>query len=199
MEACGVAAAIMEKIMVLAGKYAMVYWISARNKPSFYLRKKICIAFPPTFDFQTKSKSFMFKIFFPLLLCLLGYGAQAALVPFVSLESNPSENKKETFISKETIEKVKGKKLNLMERIQLKMLNKKLKKGKIAGIFPERDDLTEGFRALPFFGTILTVGLLALIMLFTARDRNALNWAFTGVSIIGIVLTILSFIALISA
>jgi hypothetical protein len=137
----------------------------------------------------------MFKIFFPLLLCLLGYGAQAALVPFVALVSNPSENKKETFISKETIEKVKGNKLNFMERVQLKMLNRKLKKGKIAGIFPERDDLTEGFRVLPFLGALFTIGIVYLIMLFTAKDRNALKWASLGTTFAFIAVSIITFIS----
>jgi hypothetical protein len=45
MEAFGEAAAIMEKIMVLAGKYSAMYWISARINLDFICRKKIGLHF----------------------------------------------------------------------------------------------------------------------------------------------------------
>lgn len=67
------------------------------------------------------------------------------------------------------------------------MAKGQLKKQSKAGIFPERDELTEGFRPLAFFGTLLTGGILYLIMLFTERDSNALRWAqwgFWGVTLV---------------
>ncbi len=58
------------------------------------------------------------------------------------------------------------------------------------GILPEREELTEGFQWLPFFGSLFTLGLVALVMLFTARDANALRWAGLGVSVVAIAFTV---------
>ncbi|MCU0388894.1 MAG: hypothetical protein MUE71_09840 [Chitinophagaceae bacterium] len=92
---------------------------------------------------------------------------------------------------------IDGRKLSLLERWQYKKIQRKIQKNHSA-IFPERDELTEGFQALPFFGSILTCGLLWLIMLFTARDRNALRWAGNGIAILAIAFSVASIIALVS-
>ncbi len=124
----------------------------------------------------------MFKTMMTLLMGLVCFAAQAAFVPMEKSGPEPQVKTKGLQISKETFEKAKGKKLNFLDRLELKIINKRLSKGKMTGIFPERDDLTEGFQFWPFFGTMITGGLLAVIMLFTAKDRNALRWASIGLT-----------------
>lgn len=101
-------------------------------------------------------------------------------------------------LSVEEFQKVTGKKLTGLQKWQYRRLHARLNKGKAIGIFPEREDLTEGFQALPFFGSLLTFGLVAIVMLFTARDRNALSWAWNAVWLISLGLAVLALIMNIS-
>lgn len=101
-------------------------------------------------------------------------------------------------LSVEEFELLTDKKMSPGERKRYLRVQKKLQKGKLLQFFPERDDLTEGFQALPFFASFFTVGLVALIMVFTARDRNALKWALNGFYAVVLVGGILAFIGSLS-
>ena len=91
----------------------------------------------------------------------------------------------------EEFEQLFGCKLSRLEKWQYKKMQRKMQ-GSSKAFIPERDELTEGFQALPFFGAIFTFGISALVMIFTAQDRNALRWAFYGVSLLGIALSVIS-------
>jgi hypothetical protein len=78
------------------------------------------------------------------------------------------------------IEQLTGRKMTMLEKWQLKLAKKKLERQQQRGLFPETEELTEGFQPLPFFGSILTLGLLYGVMLFTAKDANALRWSYRG-------------------
>lgn len=82
-------------------------------------------------------------------------------------------------LSVEEFQQVTGKKFSRLQKWQYNRLQRKLN-SKNAAFIPERDELTEGFQALPFFGSLFTLGLVYLVMLFTAEDRNALRWAGNG-------------------
>ncbi|HSK12749.1 MAG TPA: hypothetical protein VK907_06005 [Phnomibacter sp.] len=131
-----------------------------------------------------------------LALCMLN--ATAAFVPAASGEvpSNTAASVQDLIreLTVQEFQDVTGKKLTRFQEWQYKRMQKKLNRKAAYGIFPERDELTEGFQALPFFGSILTLGLVWLIMLFTARDRNALRWAGYGVSIIALAATVASLV-----
>jgi hypothetical protein len=85
-------------------------------------------------------------------------------------------------LSAEEFQQVTGKKFNRLQKWQYNRLQRKLN-SKNAAFIPERDELTEGFQALPFFGSLLTFGLVYLVMVFTAQDRNALRWAGLGFTV----------------
>ena len=80
----------------------------------------------------------------------------------------------------------------------LKTFRQQKKFFRSTGIFPERMELTEGFQWLPFFGTLLTGGIVALVMLFTAQDANAMRWAGFAVGIIALGATIVSLVGTVS-
>jgi hypothetical protein len=113
------------------------------------------------------------------LLIGFGYYANAAFPPHttensIAAEKAPAEKKTLAQVMQETM----GRQLNWLEKWQLKRMEKRMKKGKSAPLFAERQELSEGFQALPFFGSLLTFGIVYMVMLFTAEDANALRWAF---------------------
>lgn len=118
---------------------------------------------------------------FLLAALLVGVYAQAA---FVSKSSEMARAKDEVWVAtpalKEQMEKVLSRQLNWFEKWQVKRMEKRLAKGKPRGPFSEREELTEGFRSLPFFGSLLTLGLLAIVLGFTAEDNNVVRWANWG-------------------
>lgn len=101
-------------------------------------------------------------------------------------------------LSVQEFEKLTGKKLNGIQKWQYKKMQHKLNKPAAMGIFPERDELSEGFQALPFFGSLLTLGVLYLVMIFTARDRNALRWAGMGLTVVALALSAAALISTLS-
>jgi heme A synthase len=128
-------------------------------------------------------------ILFVVILCSY-VTANAAFVP--AAESKPLSQKT---ISLSEFEALTGKKLNWMERLQYKKLQRLTAKGKKAAVW-NAEELTEGFQFLPFIGSILTLGILYLVMIFTAKDANALRWARWGALI---VLTVATAVALIGS
>lgn len=100
-------------------------------------------------------------------------------------------------ISLSEFEAKTGKKLTLLERFQFKQAQKMLNKGKLASP-AKRQSLTRGFQFLPFIGSFFTLGLVGIIMLFTAKDQNALRWAWWGTLAVWSVLTILLMITLLN-
>lgn len=111
------------------------------------------------------------------LLCFVQIAFSAGFTSSSGVFAPEKSKKSYTLIE---LENLTGRKLSFFERLQFFMAGRQLKKAKKAGIFPERDELTEGFRPLAFFGSLFTLGLLFLIMLFTERDANALRWAQWG-------------------
>jgi hypothetical protein len=126
----------------------------------------------------------------------------AAFLPVNSETKEVSDQQKTQNLIRELtvteFEQLTGKKMSGLQKWQYKKVQKKLQKNGRAYIFPERDELTEGFQALPFFGTILTFGLLAFIMLFTAKDRNAIRWAGYGISVLAIAVSVITIISSLS-
>jgi hypothetical protein len=98
-------------------------------------------------------------------------------------------------LSAEEFQQVTGKKFNRLQKWQYNRLQRKLN-SKNAAFIPERDELTEGFQALPFLGSLLTFGVVFLIMLFTAKDRNALRWAGKGFIMAAITFALLGLISI---
>jgi hypothetical protein len=114
----------------------------------------------------------------------IGFHADAAFVSHTAAKGEataaaPAEKK----TMAQLMEEAMGRHLNWMEKWQVKRMEKRLAKGKPPGPFSEREQLTEGFRPLPFFGVILTLGLLYAVLIFTAKDSNSLKWAGLGFSI----------------
>jgi hypothetical protein len=115
----------------------------------------------------------------------IGFHADAAFVSHTAVKSEtaaaaPAEKK----TMAQWMEEAMGRHLNWMEKMQVKRMEKRLAKGKPPGLFSQREQLTEGFRPLPFFGSLLTGGLVYIIMLFTAEDSNSLQWAGWGFLIV---------------
>ena len=130
-----------------------------------------------------------------LLSFLLIFFMLPTFAAFVPLQSgNKAETEPATIenmirnLSPEEFQVVTGKKLNEVQKWQYKRLQRKLNSNKSFHL-PERDELTEGFQALPFFGSLFTLGLVYLVMLFTAQDKNALRWAGYGFSVAALVLS----------
>jgi hypothetical protein len=144
----------------------------------------------------------MIKWLFVPVFSFLFLNASAAFLPVEGGTKEVSDPQKiQNLIrglSVTEFEQLTGKKMSGLQKWQYKKAQKKLQKNSRSYIFPERDELTEGFQALPFFGSILTLGLLWVIMLFTARDRNALRWAATGLSVIAIAVSVTLLIASLS-
>lgn len=116
-----------------------------------------------------------------LMVMSIGYFANAAFVTHTAVKSEAALSAPPAQKTMgQLMEEAMGRHLNWMEKWQVKRMEKRLAKGKSAPIFPEREELTESFRPLPFFGTLLTGGLVYIIMLFTAKDSNSLKWAFYG-------------------
>jgi hypothetical protein len=116
-----------------------------------------------------------------LLALFVGVYAKAA---FVSKGDVVRKSKNEELVAEATVkqqmEGLLNRQLNWFEKWQVKRMEKRLAKGKPRGPFSEREELTEGFRALPFFGSLLTLGLLAIVLGFTAEDNNVVRWANWG-------------------
>jgi hypothetical protein len=122
-------------------------------------------------------------LIFSIAFLLLNHVANASFVPALASES---DGKSVKTISLSEFEARTGKKLNWMERMQFKHAQKMLAKGK-APAFWDAEELTEGFQVWPFLGSFFTLGILYLVMLFTAKDSNALRWARWGAFAIWIV------------
>lgn len=131
----------------------------------------------------------MKKLLYALVATLLVQLSFAAFTPYTPEQAAAKPAPLNATISAEACEKAMDKKLTRLQKWKLKLLQKRTMRGQ-AGIFPYREELTEGFQALPFFGTILTAGLVALVMLFTAKDRNAMRWAGYGISVLSIIITV---------
>jgi hypothetical protein len=101
-------------------------------------------------------------------------------------------------LSVQEFEKLTGEKMNGLQKWQYKRMQKKLTRNAGLSIIPERDELTEGFQALPFFGSLLTLGIVYLVMVFTARDRNALRWAGWGLTVAALAFTVAALIGTLS-
>jgi hypothetical protein len=130
----------------------------------------------------------MYKFFCLTAILLSFYCSHAAFVPAVQQHS-PT-----IVMSLSEFEAATGKKLNWMERMQFKKLQKSMKKGKLRSM-RDTEELTEGFQFLPFIGSFLTLGILYLVMMFTAKDANALRWAGWGafsIWLVGLTLSIIS-------
>jgi hypothetical protein len=139
---------------------------------------------------------------FALLFIGMFVEVSAAFVPNATPESAEVKPQRiENLIRELSVnefEQFSGKKLNGIQKWQYKRLQKKLHKNAGLLIFPEREELTEGFQALPFFGTILTGGLLCLIMLFTARDSNAWRWSLNGLWVLALAVSVIALIGTLS-
>ncbi len=143
----------------------------------------------------------MKKLLLLMAMAIAGQLAQAARVPVDEQTNELSakvrmENMVRTLSAKE-FQQVTGKKFSRLQQWQYKRLQKKLN-SRHSAFIPERDELTEGFQALPFFGSLLTLGIVYLIMLFTARDRNALRWAGYGITVAALALSIMLLIGSVS-
>lgn len=143
----------------------------------------------------------MQKTLLSLLLIFFMQPTFAAFVPLQSgsiAETEPA--KIENLIRNLSVEEfqvVTGKKFSGIQKWQYKKLQRKLKSNKSFQL-PERDELTEGFQALPFFGSLFTLGLVYLVMVFTAQDRNALRWAGYGFTVAALVLSAMALIGTLS-
>jgi len=124
-----------------------------------------------------------------IAICMI-FPAVAALPVLSNPNGIPASSQKGTVVKQE-------KKAGLWSAF--KIYRQQKKQFSNMGIFPERMELTEGFQWLPFFGTLLTGGLVWLIMLFTAKDANAMRWAGIAFSIIAIAATVASIVAAASA
>jgi hypothetical protein len=163
----------------------------------------------------------MKKFLYSLLAMLLLHVSHAAFTPFkpvdnnqlsfgssggsAPLSSNNASTEKEGPVETLTLpataaafEQATGKKLTRLQKWQYNRLQKRIARGQM-GILPYREELSEGFQALPFFGTLLTGGLVALIMVFTARDRNAMRWAGLGITVLGMIITVATLVVGLSA
>lgn len=134
-----------------------------------------------------------------MVILLIGFGTYAnAAFPSHTTENSIAANKAPA--EKKTIgqlmEESLGRQLNWLEKWQLKRMEKRMKKGKSGGLFSERDELSEGFQALPFFGSLLTFGIVYFVMLFTAQDANALRWALWGGLLAVTIVTVIELIGL---
>jgi hypothetical protein len=132
------------------------------------------------------------KIYPVFVLCFFIQTAFAAYVPVnQSTKAVSPTNQMNNLVrelSAEEFQQVTGKKFSRLQKWQYNRLHRKLN-SKNAAFIPERDELTEGFQALPFFGSLLTFGLVYLVMLFTAQDRNALRWAGLGFTVAALIVS----------
>ena len=118
-----------------------------------------------------------------LLLCA-GLTSRASFVPAEEKQSAPGQSFKP--VTLEEFEATTGKKLNWAERIQFKKAQRMMAKGKMSP-FWNAEEITEGFQFLPFIGSFLTLGIVYIVMFFTAKDANALRWARWGAFAIWVV------------
>jgi hypothetical protein len=136
-----------------------------------------------------------------IFLAFMWQTSIAAFVPQIKTNGGLNEQAQTQNLVKsltvEEFQKVSGRKLTRFQKWQYLKLQRKLQNSKMA-IIPERDELTEGFQALPFFGAILTLGISALVMFFTAQDRNAMRWAMNGVWLLAIAFSVISIISALS-
>jgi hypothetical protein len=153
-----------------------------------------------------KTKLFIMKknLFLLMFLCS-AFSAFAIYIPPTTKTGKSDEAIKQQEalslvknLSVEEFQEVTGKKLSGLQKWKYKKLHKRLNSSKSMGIIPEREDLTEGFQALPFFGSLFTLGIVAIVMFFTARDRNANNWAWNAVWLLSIVFAAATLIMAIS-
>jgi uncharacterized BrkB/YihY/UPF0761 family membrane protein len=131
------------------------------------------------------------------LLIGFGYYANAAFRSHtnensITAEKAPAEKKTIGQLMEESM----GRQMNWLEKWQLQRMEKRMKKGKPGGLFSEKDELSEGFQALPFFGSLLTFGIVYFVMLFTAQDANALRWALWGGLLAVTIITVTQLISL---
>jgi hypothetical protein len=120
---------------------------------------------------------------------------RASFVPAKTNESSKQQSLKP--ISLAEFESKTGKKLNWIQRLQFKKMQRMMQQGKFDSAW-DAEELTEGFQFWPFIGSFLTLGTLYLVMLFTAKDSNALRWARWGAFAIWVV-WLIGAIALISS
>jgi hypothetical protein len=111
--------------------------------------------------------------------------ASAAFVPNKSQIAASTASAKTMSVSE--FEAATGKKLNWFQKFQFKRAQKQMAKGKMPA-FWDAEELTEGFQVWPFLGSIFTGGILYLVMLFTAKDSNALRWARWGAFVVWLLL-----------
>lgn len=122
------------------------------------------------------------KMMVLLLLCSLTMGARAAVAGKAAV-SETGNTPERQLVSAAALEDLTGKKMGWFQKMQWNRMQRQAATKK-PGVFPEREELTEGFQWLPFFGSLLTCGLVYFIMLFSAKDANALRWAAWGALIV---------------
>jgi hypothetical protein len=142
------------------------------------------------------------KKFTLFLLC--AFFIQTAFAAFVpvnettkAVSSSNQINNLVRELSVEEFQKVTGKKFSRFQKWQYNRLQRKLN-SKNAAFIRQRDELTEGFQALPFFGSLFTFGLVYLVMIFTAQDKNALRWAGLGFTVAALLVSVAALIGSLS-
>jgi hypothetical protein len=120
-----------------------------------------------------------------LLLCSMNLGAMAAK-PATSDDIQGSEKQ---IFSANAYDNLRGKKTGWFQKKQRNWMQRQASKKK-RGVFPHRENLTKGIQGLPFFGSLLTLGIVFVVMLFTAKDKNSLKWAFWGFAIVMAVIAV---------
>ncbi|MES2648465.1 MAG: hypothetical protein V4717_16420 [Bacteroidota bacterium] len=129
----------------------------------------------------------------PLCLIVVLLSFFCSYAAFVPAAEKQTSNHQARLMTVSEFEAQTGKKLSWLERLQYKQLQRNIKNGKLNAVW-NAEELTEGFQFLPFIGSILTLGILYLVMLFTAKDVNAIRWARWGAVIVLTAATVISLV-----